>query len=311
MGLPATTAQAEAFLIRHFGGDTIRKVTRLGHGEWSKAYAFERHGRAYVVRFSLFDEDFAKDRRAAGYSSRDLPIPAILEMGEAFGGFYAISERAPGAYLDELGQAEMRRALPALFAALDAARCADLSDSVGYGPWGADGTAPYPTWRAALLDVANDRPSSRTHGWRERLAASPTGSGPFEEALGCLESLLDACPEERYLVHGDLLNYNVLVADDRLTAVIDWGCSLYGDFVYDIAWFALWSPWYPAWRGIDFAQAAARHYASIGLDVPRFDERLRCYQIHIGLGGQAYNAFKRRWTDLDQIAQRTRALARL
>jgi hygromycin-B 4-O-kinase len=302
-------AQAAAFLVARFGPD-VSAVSSIGRGEWSKAYAFRRAGSDYVVRFSALQEDFAKDRLAARHGSRDLPIPRIVEVGEALGGFYAISDRASGGYLDALGQAEMRAVLPALFAALDAARRVDLSAAVGYGIWGADGTAPHPTWQAALVDAANDRPTDRTHGWRERLAASPTGSGPFEEAIGHLRALVAYAPEERHLIHSDLLNYNVLVSGDRITAVLDWGCSMYGDFLYDVAWLCFWSPWYPAWHGIDFGREAARHYESIGLDVPHFEERLRCCQVHIGLGGQAYSAFKGRWADLEATARRTLEVAR-
>lgn len=204
----------------------------------------------------------------------------------------------------------MRATLPSLLAALDAARGVDLSATAGYGGWGADGTTPYPSWRAALLDVAADRPGDRIHGWRARMAGSTVGTGPFEEALGHLESLIAACPEERHLIHSDLLHYNVLVADGHIAAVLDWGCSLYGDFLYDLAWFAFWSPWYPAWHGIDFQHEAARHFAAIGLDVPQFDERLRCYQVHIGLDAQKYNAFKGRWGELDATARQTLAVAR-
>jgi hypothetical protein len=39
--------------------------------------------------------------------------------------------------------------------------------------------------------------------------------------------------------------------------------------------------------------------------VPRFEERLRCCQIHIGLTGQAYMAYAGNWTDLHDTAQRT------
>ncbi len=114
---------------------------------------------------------------------------------------------------------------------------------------------------------------------------------------------------ERHLIHSDLLNYNVLVADGRISAVIDWGCAMYGDFLYDLAWFEFWAPWYAAWRGIDFRREAARHYASIGLDVPRFEERLTGCQIHIGLAAQAYNAFKERWDALEETARRTLEVA--
>lgn len=82
-----------------------------------------------------------------------------------------------------------------------------------------------------------------------------------------------------------------MVADGCITAVLDWGCAMYGDFLYGLAWFAFWVPWYPAWRGIDFRGEAERHFAAIGLDVPSFDERFRCCQIHIGLESQVHNAF--------------------
>lgn len=303
-----TEAEAAAFLRARFSGEADA-LASIGKGEWSKAYCFRRAGRDYIIRFSAFDEDFAKDRLAARYTCHDLPIPPIIELGEAFDGFYAISERVLGVYMDELDEPTMRAVFTSLFAALDATRLADLSGSRGYGIWGADGNAPHPTWRAALLDVVNDRPEDRTHGWRERLASSPTGAGPFEEALRRFQAVVDQAPEKRHLIHSDLLHDNVLVSGSRINAVLDWGCSMYGDFLYDIAWFSFWSPWYPAWRDIDFVSEAARHYESIGLETPQLEERVRCYELHIGLSGQAYCAFAGHWADLDWTARRTLAVA--
>jgi hygromycin-B 4-O-kinase len=302
-------ADVAAFLTARFGPD-VSALSPIGQGAWSRAFAFQRDGDEYIVRFSALDEDFHKDRIASRYSSRDLPIPVVVEIGETDGGFFAISERAPGRFLDDLDEGQMRGMLTALFAALDAARRVDLSASTGYGIWGADGNASQSSWRAALLTVAEDRPGERTHGWRERLLASPTGSGPFDEALARLDALIPDSAQARHLIHSDLLNFNVLVEDGRISAVIDWGCAMYGDFLYDLAWFEFWSPWYPAWRGIDFRGEAARYYASIDLAVPRFEERLTCCQIHIGLAAQAYNAFKERWDALEQTARRTLEVAK-
>ncbi len=304
-----TTDTVRDFLTAHVKGE-ISDVVRIAHGEWSKAFTFRHDGGDYIIRFSALEEDFAKDRFAARFASPELPIPQVMEIGTAFDGFYAISERAFGAYLDELGTADMRRLLPALFATLDAVRLVDLRATTGFGGWDAHGQSQQPSWRASLLEIADDRPTHRIQGWRERLATSPTGSKPFESALEQLTTLVHVCPEDRHLIHSDLLNYNVLVSDDHIAAVIDWGCGKYGDFLYDLAWLSFWSPWYPAWESIDFRQEAARHYASIGLDVPHFEERLRCYEIHIGLDSQAYNSYKGRWNELDVVAKRTLKIAR-
>jgi hypothetical protein len=38
------------------------------------------------------------------------------------------------------------------------------------------------------------------------------------------------------------------------------------------------------------------------------EERLRAYQIHIGLSSLAYNTFKERWESLAEVAARTLAV---
>src|SRR3982074_3051940 len=96
-------ARVEAFLAHRFG-QPIGGLTPIAHGEWSQAFSFHvRAGAAdYVARFSPLQEDFLKDRLAMGYTAPNLPIPKILEVGEALGGFYALSERARGDFLDTL-----------------------------------------------------------------------------------------------------------------------------------------------------------------------------------------------------------------
>jgi hygromycin-B 4-O-kinase len=297
-------AGVAAFLAERLG-DGVDDVEPIQRGEWSKAFFFRHAGRDYVVRFGAYLEDFAKDRLAVRYRAPELPIPSVVEVGEAFGGYFAISERLYGEYIDGMDEAQMRALLPSLFAALDAMRRADLGATTGYGSWGADGTAPFPSWEAALLDVGIARSTDRIAGWREALVGSPTGAGPFDEAYRQLQKLAVYSPRERHLIHSDLLHFNVLVLGDRVTAIFDWGCGLYGDFLYDLAWLCFWSPWYQAWRAIDFGQEALRHYAAIGLDVPHFEERLLACQIHIALAGQAYQAYKGYWSELEWTARRT------
>jgi hypothetical protein len=54
-------ARVEAFLVTRFGADSS-DVVHLGRGVWSQAFAFRRAGRDYVIRFGIYQEDFAKDQ---------------------------------------------------------------------------------------------------------------------------------------------------------------------------------------------------------------------------------------------------------
>jgi len=300
---------ARAFLTERFGADATN-VEALRPGGWSSAFGFERDGSHHVIRFSAHPDDFARDRLAYRYVTADLPIPVVTEIGEAFGSSYAIAERAFGSPIDDVDGRQMRELLPSVFAALDAMRRADLSGTSGYGGWNADCQAPFPTWADFLLAVDADPPGSRTQGWRNRLHRSEVGDAAFDESYTRLVDLAPYAPADRCLVHSDLMNYNVLVSGPRLTAVIDWGCALYGDFLYDLAWLVFWWPWRPAWSGIDILAEAHRHYAGIGLEIPDLDERLRLCLLHIGLSNLAYVAWIGRWDQARDVSARTLAYAR-
>lgn len=290
----------------HFKSDAV--VTPMRPGEWSRVYSVGTADREFVVRFSEYDEDFEKDAFVSRFSSRALPIPPILEWGRASIGFYAISERVAGEHIDTLDETRMRRVLPSLFSALDAMREIDLSEARGFGGWRADGRTAHGSWRETLLAVASEKATRGAPGWRELLAPSATGVAPFEQGYERMRELVELCPEERHLVHDDLINYNVLVQGDRISAVLDWGSSIYGDFLYDIAKLVFYRPWFPAWADIDFAAEARGHYDRIGLDVPRFAERIRCYCLRIGIADMAYSAFRKRWDEVDRKAKRIREL---
>lgn len=290
------------------GGEPARNVAPIGAGAWSRAFSFSRRESAFVVRFGALAEDFERDRLAASFASDVLPIPRTVAIGEAFGGWYSITERVFGDFLDDADGPRMRRVLPSLFAALDAARVVDLSDSSGYGSVDADGNGPFSSWQETLLAINQDAPEHRTHGWHERIRTSPNGTVAFDSAYACLERLAPRCPNERHIIHSDLLNRNVFIDGDRISGVIDWGCLLYGDFLYDIAWITFWAPWYSEWRNIDFENAALDHARAIGLDLPDALMRLRCYEIHIGLAHFAYNAFIGNWKNYEDVVDRTMAI---
>ena len=306
------SAEAVAAFLSTKRGETVdpAAVLRVGLGEWSTAFYFRSAERDFVVRFSALDEDFLKDQRMMRFASSSLPIPRLLETGKALDGYYAISERMYGEFFERSDKATMQRLLPSLFAMLDACRGVDVSTTGGFGIWRADGNAAHQTWQAALLSLGVDEPTSRTHGWRARLRESDVGQRAFDAGYEQLEQLIAACPNERYLLHSDLLYFNVLVADNQISAVLDWGSSMYGDFLWDLAWITFWQPWYPSWSAVDIRSAAREHYASIDLAVPNIAERMRCYELAIGLDGLAYQAFAGHFDSLAWTSRRVMSLVR-
>lgn len=294
---------AAAFLVKRYEAE-VTNVAELGGGDWSRAYSFRLQNRDLVARFGRYGEDFYRDQKAMAFACPELPVPRVLEIGEALGGYYAISERHYGVFLEDLDETGWRRLLPAFLRMLDALREVELP---GKGiDWGNDddtGTG----WRDWLLASLVDCPGERVGGWREKLQALPAVEEVFVRGEQAIHSLVGACPDGRHLLHRDLLHRNVLVAEDatRLEAVFDWACSTTGDFLYEVAWLTFWSPWHPGLEAIDFHTVIQNHYAEIGLQVENFNERLACYEVQIGLEHLAYCAFTNREEDLHAVARRT------
>ena len=310
-GAPVRLDEATAFLNERYDG-RAQDTAELGGGAWSRAFSFRLDGRHLVARFGPHGEDFTMDLQAMAFAGADLPVPVVIEVGDALGGAYAISERHFGLFLENLDEPQWRRVLPALLRGLDALRHLPAPSPSGFLE-ATEGTPATTNWREWLLASLVDRPGQRVAGWRAVLAASPGFEALFVAGEHELHSSLDACPEIRHVLHRDMLNRNVLVAEDasRLRAVFDWGCSTYGDFLYEVAWFTFWAPWHAGLAAIDFHSAIREHYAAIRLDVPSFDERLRCYELHIGLTHLAYGAFAGdREGDLHAVAERTREVLR-
>ncbi|HEX5191124.1 MAG TPA: phosphotransferase [Streptosporangiaceae bacterium] len=297
-------AAARDFVARRYG-DRAAGLRALGAGEWSHAYSLALDGREMVIRFGGYVEEFLKDQVMAAHASQALPIPTVTEVGQAGGGYFAVSERVSGGLLDQLDGQGMRAALPALLAALDAIGDIDVGGR-GYGIWAPDLTAPAATWGQALLAVGDETP--RVPGWRAALASSPTGSGPFERAYGRLAELAGDVRVPRRLIHGDMLNRNVLVRSDRITAVIDWGNAAFGDPLYDAAWLIYWWPWYPRWRAIDIESELREHWATRGGTPADAGRRLLACLLHIGLDAMSYTAFRGRHEDLARNAAQLAAL---
>ena len=240
----AQVAQSEATIIEFLGehhGTTPSDLEVLSGGYWSAAYGYRIGDGELVLRLSERPDGFRADESAMRHSSATLPIPEVLTIGEAFGGWFAISRRHHGRFLEDVGTDEADVLGPTVVGL--------LADLRAVPDTGAE-TRPWQRW---LIEGLTDRPGSHTEGWRLRLAADPRAERTFRAVDERIHSMLDACPDRRQLVHSDLLHYNVLVTPDAdaVSAVFSWKCATWGDAIYDLAWCTFWGRWHDGIGALD------------------------------------------------------------
>ncbi len=282
--LSISSSETEQFLQEKYGSG-ITDVKQLGEGGWSLAFAFDHEGVRNVIRWSNVADNFERDAVAACFNSDGLPVPPIMGIGRGFNKFFAISPFVDGTYLEALSSTELENSLPSL---------------------SKDGKGSHDSWKAFLLDDKNESEGSLIKGWKAHLEASSMGVDAYHELWRTFVPLVERCPEERSLVHSDLLNRNVLTSSGNITAVLDWGSSFYGDSLYDVAWFTFYEPWYPHFQDVQVSQRLLEDFKTDPhTNTADLETRLICYQLDIGIGSIAYNAFKKDWKNAQEAASYT------
>ncbi len=297
------TTESVSRFLQSLDYHAATNIVPASGGDWSQAFFFESDGLSKVIRFSQANEDFLKDKFTHRFNSPNLPIPQVEEVGKAFDGYYAISPKIEGEMIDNLSKEKMQLLVPDILSLFNALRTTDLSGTTGYGGWDSQGTGSSSGWQEFLTSVNQYDPTSRVD-WRAGLASRPETNQLFDTVYQAMIALLKYCPEERHLIHNDLLHFNLLTKHSKIVGVIDWGCSLYGDFLYDLAMFDLWQFYYPSMVGIDWKGVAKKYFDDLGVNLPNFEERLRCYQCHLALDAIKYTVFKNNEKDLSLIANR-------
>jgi hygromycin-B 4-O-kinase len=278
--------QIVALLHEQFSSPVIDLISVTG-GQIAQTLAFTVDGRDYIIRFThhmganLEKEAYLSERIASGH----IPIPTIVKVGRLGELHYAISHRVPGQPMNMLPRQEYAQLLPVLIETLDAIHHVDVRDLLNYGTFDDNGVGLFPSWRRYLEQIREEEEPWDFYGkWHVLFEQTFLERELFEQIYTKMVHLLDACPEERFLVHGNYGFGNVMVHEGRITGVLDWLDAKYGDFVFDLAWLDLWSP-----EG-RFAERFQHYYATRGTRVEHYTERLRCYQCYIGLDGLRFFA---------------------
>lgn len=281
----------------------IKDLISLSGGFWSSAYSYRADGQAFVLRLSDMAEGFEIDRAAMRFISSSLPIPNIIDLGKALGFNYAISERHYGRFIETTSADEGSVVGDTLETLLTGLRKVETSEDdavIWYNPE----ESQEMTWCNWLTAGLVDNPDFRVSGWRAKLAENPVIDNLFKSCEERIYELLQVCPERRDLIHGDLLHQNVLVSNDasEVTAVFSWKCSIYGDFLYDVAWCTFWSDWHPGIAAADIWNRTKTSEDLSEADLENANLRHHCYELQIGASHLGWNAWVGNDKELNAVA---------
>ncbi len=250
--------------------DQITGLNPLKEGWMSQAFSFESGGSGYVIRLCVEEEGFLKDKYAfEHFSSLEIPIPKVVKTGQVEGGYFSISEKLPG---KDLRNADIKNNLGLLkdmFEVMNAIHRVELPKDAKFGFWDKNGKAKYESYK--------------DFEFREEVSGpQPKDQELFDELREKVKESFRFIPKQKWLVHGDYGFDNLLAEEAKVTGVLDWSESFYGDFLRDVAWLNFWSD------DVDFKELYKRYYKEAGIEIPDYDERLMFQELLIGRGSLGF-----------------------
>jgi len=266
------------FLKSNFAPD-VQSLTAIKEGETSQAFSFSSESGEFVIRVHSTKHGSDKDRYAHNhFSSQRIPIPRTFQIGQLEDKFYYwITEKAEGKIIAHFEKEEIRKLIPELIGVLDSIHGFDIGDTQ-FGDWEVDGKASETSWKNYLLKLVKEFEGYENKSPESILLESEV----VKKILARYKQLIDHCPNIRHLVHGDYGFNNLLSDGKRITGVIDWELSKYGDFLYDVAWLSFWE------TTLDYGDIFLKHYQERNISVANFHERILCYKLHVGLGALSF-----------------------
>jgi hypothetical protein len=194
-------SKTQEFQAVRFGA--VEELRPLGGGFWSSACSFSHAGRELVLRFGANKDWFEAEGAAMAFSSPELPVPEVVEIGDALAGAYVISVRHYATNLEDVRPDQSDAAGPPLGSLLAALFAMPKSPDLAVG-WHRRPRRNDLTWRGWISEQLVDDPGQEIHGWRPAIAAQSEIDHLYQGCEGRVGELIDACPERRDLVHGDL-----------------------------------------------------------------------------------------------------------
>ncbi|MFH0945273.1 MAG: phosphotransferase [Planctomycetota bacterium] len=279
-GALVTSDWAFEFLRSRFASG-ISPLQRIREGETSTAFTFAVRGERFVARFNQWREPFEKDLYAhQHFCLTGISVPELLAIETVRDSLhYALTRSVEGVTLDALSRRQLVALLPRILEALDLIHSVPIAAEAGCGDWDGDGVARFGSF-AQYLRSLGDSELSRCPSLLDD--DSMLDRSLFDSLTQQIDELADCCKETPSLVHGDFGSNNLLTDGERITGILDWQCSKYGDPLFDVAYLDFWS------NRLDYLEAYAAHMERNAPGLADYERRIRCCSIAVGLSALCF-----------------------
>ncbi len=249
---------------------SANNIKELNGGLVSQTYSFNSINDRYVFQVGNRFEVYEKERWVYRRFHHLLPLREVLAITES-GVAYSISKFIEGTKLFDLNSQEILDVCPVVEKNLEILEAIEMTGQNGYGRFDQTGQAGYPTWEDYIKAVYNEN----IYDW-SALERNGLDSDVVENAIKELKAHINSVSlSKKYLVHGDLGSFNLLAKDGRITGMIDWSLSMYGDHLYDKANILFWNE--------DKLQPLIQRITNRYMSSPQSKEKIYCYMLRIGL----------------------------
>ncbi|WP_066295337.1 helix-turn-helix domain-containing protein [Bacillus sp. FJAT-29937] len=251
---------------------SANNIKELNGGLVSQTYSFNSNNDCFVFQVGNQFEVYEKERWVYHRFHHLLPLREVLAIQVTENDVaYSISKFIEGTKLFDLNSQEILDVCPAVEKALEILEAIEMTGQNGYGRFDQTGQAGYPTWEDYIKAVYNEN----IYDW-SALERNGLDSDVVENAIKELKAHINSVSlSKKYLVHGDLGSFNLLAKDGRVTGMIDWSLSMYGDHLYDKANILFWNE--------DKLQPLIQRITNRYMSSPQSKEKIYCYMLRIGL----------------------------
>ena len=233
-----TAETVASFLHSHYS-TPVSDIRELSSGKHSQAFSYTHEGGEYVLRCNASNRGFLKDVYAyEHFSGNGFKIPRIYEIGVHDTLAFCISEKIDGESIRDQYNKQDFSSLPEQFEMIEKIQTIP-PHAGGYGEW----EIGVPEKFDSFVEFARSMYTTKdVFDWDAFKELPYFNHEFFAQLVEKIEKNLPYTSTARELLHGDFGNDNVFMHEGKISGIIDWERSRFGDPFLDIGRVVLYCP---------------------------------------------------------------------